>query len=219
MNATAINEKIAIAVQNSRPEVDEIWAVVPSWYPEGTQTMGGKKVITTHNSRPVPDADWSGIVSEPMPKDRLQWLSTVIQELCPFPGDHLDVGCGVGTLGAHMVDLGWRSFGVDINQDAVDTAISVGVEAVRCPIQCTGEYLNRRYDLITAIASLEHVPSEYHEELSEIRRACKVLVVVSDNTTVSSLHTQPDIRKIFGQPILCERAHHWPKNYRLWAWA
>jgi SAM-dependent methyltransferase len=87
------------------------------------------------------------------------------------PGAFLDVGCGSGSFVERMRNAGWRSYGVDVNEEAVKTAQSRGLQVFRGPLQSIG-FESDCFDYIRASHSLEHVSCP-HELLAEIRRILK----------------------------------------------
>jgi SAM-dependent methyltransferase len=74
------------------------------------------------------------------------------------PSSVLDAGCALGILVEALRDVGIEAWGVDISQWAIDHVD----ESVRdfCWQGSLTEPLPRRYDLITCIEVLEHLPDE-----------------------------------------------------------
>lgn len=97
------------------------------------------------------------------------------------PASFLDAGCAMGFLVEAMHQRGVDAWGVDVSE----YAISQVHESVRdrCKVQSLSEPLDRRYDLITCIEVLEHIPPEDGE------RAIANLCAASDRLLLS---TTPD---------------------------
>lgn len=74
------------------------------------------------------------------------------------PTSVLDAGCAMGFLVETLVQRGVDAYGIDISE----YAISEVHESVRdrCRVQSLTEPLERRYDLITCIEVVEHIPPE-----------------------------------------------------------
>lgn len=98
----------------------------------------------------------------------------------------LDAGCAMGFLVESLVKHGVDAWGVDISE----FAISQVDESVRdrCRVASLTEPLTERYDLITCIEVLEHIPAP------ETRKALDNLCAASDRILFSS--TSND----FGEP-------------------
>jgi SAM-dependent methyltransferase len=80
----------------------------------------------------------------------------IIRDL--HPTTVLDAGCAMGFLVEALVQRGVDAYGVDVSE----YAISQVHESVRdrCRVQSLTEPLERRYDLITCIEVVEHIPPE-----------------------------------------------------------
>jgi SAM-dependent methyltransferase len=94
------------------------------------------------------------------------------------PSSFLDAGCAMGFLVEAMQARGVDSWGVDVS----DYAISKVDESVadRCRVASLAEPLDRRYDLISCIEVLEHIPP------AEADRAIANLGAASDRLLIST---------------------------------
>lgn len=84
----------------------------------------------------------------------------IIRDL--HPTTVLDAGCAMGFLVEELVKRGVDAYGIDVSE----YAISQVHESVRdrCRVQSLNEPLDRRYDLITCIEVIEHIPPEESDE-------------------------------------------------------
>lgn len=84
----------------------------------------------------------------------------IIRDL--HPSSVLDAGCAMGFLVEELVKRGVDAHGIDVSE----YAISQVHESVRdrCAVQSLTEPLQRRYDLITCIEVVEHIPPEQADE-------------------------------------------------------
>lgn len=84
----------------------------------------------------------------------------IIRDL--HPDSVLDAGCAMGFLVEELVKRGVDAYGIDVSE----YAISQVHESVRdrCAVGSLTEPLQRRYDLITCIEVVEHVPPEQADE-------------------------------------------------------
>jgi hypothetical protein len=79
------------------------------------------------------------------------------------PSSHLDAGCAMGFLVEAMHKRGVDAWGVDISEYAI-SQVDDSV-ADRCRVASLAEPLDRRYDLITCIEVVEHIPPEEADEV------------------------------------------------------
>ncbi|KTD19269.1 3-demethylubiquinone-9 3-methyltransferase [Legionella lansingensis] len=85
-----------------------------------------------------------------------------ITNICPLKNMRvLDVGCGGGILTEAMAKLGAQVVGLDVTETALKAAKAhalknkLSIDYVCCPIE---EYEGEKFDLITCMEMLEHVP-------------------------------------------------------------
>lgn len=97
------------------------------------------------------------------------------------PNSFLDAGCAMGFLVEAMHQRGVDAWGVDVSEYAISQVHESVAE--RCRAQSLTEPLERRYDLITCIEVLEHIPPEDAD--SAIANLC----AASDRLLIS---TTPD---------------------------
>lgn len=74
------------------------------------------------------------------------------------PGSLLDAGCAMGFLVEALRQRGVDAWGVDVSEYAI-SQVDASI-ADRCRVASLTEPLDRRYDLITCIEVLEHIPPE-----------------------------------------------------------
>lgn len=102
------------------------------------------------------------------------------------PRTVLDAGCAYGFLVEALRDRGVDAEGIDISEYAI-SQVSGSAEG-HCVVQSLLEPLDRRYDLITCIEVIEHLPS------GEVRSAIKNLASATDRILLSSTpghHDEP----------------------------
>lgn len=88
----------------------------------------------------------------------------VLRQL-PRPGSKLsclDVGCGTGNLARRLAPHVRRVRGIDVDERSVATAVelSSGVDNVSFDVGDVGVVSGERFDLITLVAVLHHLPLE-----------------------------------------------------------
>ncbi len=69
----------------------------------------------------------------------------------------LDVGCGTGHFAQYMQQFGWQVVGVEPSRDAAEVAKSFGIVVFNFVEECSRQ-INRRFDAVTLLNVLEHVP-------------------------------------------------------------
>jgi SAM-dependent methyltransferase len=87
------------------------------------------------------------------------------------PGRLVDVGCGRGDLGAHLIEGGWRVSGIEPSANACAAARARGVDARRGTVE-TVELESNAYDAAIFRHSLEHVT----DPVGALRRVREALV-------------------------------------------
>ena len=89
----------------------------------------------------------------------------------------LDVGCGTGKLARRLAATGLSVTGIDVSQRVVDIARAIGPDRIvyrhEDAQQATG-----RYDFITCVAALHHMPSDALTRLRSLLNPGGVLAVL-----------------------------------------
>ena len=95
------------------------------------------------------------------------------------PGRLVDVGCGRGDLGAHLIERGWAVTGIEPSANACEAARARGVDARQGTVE-TAELEEGAYDAAVFRHSLEHVTDPV-AALSRVRAALRPggLVLIS----------------------------------------
>jgi SAM-dependent methyltransferase len=107
--------------------------------------------------------EWLTTSNFPYPMQRWEWLTCknlIEQEQANGSKIRvlLDVGCGDGAFLASLSNLSnLRALGVDFNKDAVNTARSLGLEAVVGGLKEVREFVPAGVDIITLWHVVEHV--------------------------------------------------------------
>jgi len=84
-------------------------------------------------------------------------IDAIYRHLPSMPSDVLDYGCGNGEFMVRAAALGHRAIGVDFDPAAVTTARNRGLAVFEPSAQQSAEFAGR-FDLITAVHVVEHVP-------------------------------------------------------------
>lgn len=98
------------------------------------------------------------------------------------PKTHIDVGCALGMLVSAMRDMGVESYGIDGSSYAIENAIVPARRFVKnLSIQdLDPSNIGQRYDLVTCVEVVEHIPAEYEDY------AIDVLCALGDTIFFSS---------------------------------
>jgi SAM-dependent methyltransferase len=116
---------------------------------------------------------------------------------CDLPADArvLDAGCGSGRTLDELGHYGHAS-GVDISQDAVDTARSRGHQDVRIGAIEEMPFDDASFDLVTCLDVVEHTPDD-RRSLGELRRVTRpgglLLVTVPAYQSLWSSHDEVNL--------------------------
>jgi hypothetical protein len=125
------------------------------------------------------------------------------------PKTHFDIGCAMGHLTSSMLDLGVESHGIDASRYAIENAVVKARRFVSCkPIESIDPYnVEQRYDLVTCVEVIEHLPVEEEE------RALDILCALSDNVFFSSAEDYADITHINVHPFSYWRGKFVERGY------
>lgn len=132
----------------------------------------------------------TGLGPVPYTRDEAQWpavFGKISEQLIRSlqPKSVLDAGCALGFLVEAFWDRGVPAWGVDISQYAINN-VRPDMRPY-CRVASLAEPLDRRYELITCIEVLEHIPEP------ECREAVAVLAGSTDTILFSS--TPDDFRE------------------------
>ncbi len=99
------------------------------------------------------------------------------------PGRVLDFGCGVGHFLDGMKQLGWDTWGIEIDEKSAALAAR-NHQIVSDVSQLHGRLPEGSFDLITSFQSIEHLPQPVNvfSELRKYQKSSGVLVVETPNT-------------------------------------
>ena len=105
----------------------------------------------------------------------------------------LDVGCGGGILAEALNKLGASVTGIDASENTIGVAkshsksIGSDVKYIQSTIEeFASSYPNERFDVVTCLEMLEHVPSPY-----EIIKSCANLLKEDGNIFFSTINRNP----------------------------
>jgi len=120
---------------------------------------------------------------------RLAWIDGI----APLAGKAvLDVGCGGGILAEAMSKLGARVKGIDLSEKALKVArfhlleSRLPVDYELCPAETLAEREPGRFDLVTCMEMLEHVPDP-----ASTVRACAALARPGAQLFFSTINRNP----------------------------
>lgn len=130
----------------------------------------------------------SSVLCHPLVKSPLARLLARYVEannIPPFLGNHriLDVGCGNGSFLLQMKNLGWRTYGVELNPSvATYSQKSLGVNIVGATLLEAG-FDRSFFDVVTFWDSLEHLPNpvEVLREVGRILSPTGLLIISAPN--------------------------------------
>lgn len=101
----------------------------------------------------------------------------LLRQAPPGARTALDVGCGTGKLARRLAAAGLSVTGIDVSQRVVDVARAIGPDRIvyrhEDALRTTG-----RYDLITCVAALHHMPPEALTTLRGLLNPGGVLAVL-----------------------------------------
>ena len=124
-----------------------------------------------------------------------------------------DIGCGTGTLGQYLTDMGFKYFGFDISEVAVSIALQKRLDVVWADIETSP--LRIGYDCFICTEVLEHL----EDELVLLRRLpvnARFIFSVPDfmdESHVRCFKTEKDIRKRYGELLNIESVWKFPRRH------
>ena len=111
-------------------------------------------------------------------------VDIVVTQL-PAPGRRLlDIGCGAGKALIRFRELGWEAEGIDIDREAVETALAKGLN-VQLGQVSEQKYLEKYFDVVIMDHVIEHVlePVRLLEECYRVLKNGGYLVAYSPNVS------------------------------------
>lgn len=96
-----------------------------------------------------------------------------IKNIIPFKGEGriLDIGCGSGLYLALLKNIGWDTYGVEVNKYACEYAKNLGIN-IFCGELEEANFPSNYFDVIRIVHVLEHLPFPL-QSFMEIRRILK----------------------------------------------
>lgn len=142
---------------------------------------------------------------------RLQALLHYVRDVEGRPVQHLDLGCGLGSmLEAGVSRLGLQSTGVDIADYAIDFCRERGLDARRGSLADTG-LEGESFDLVTAMNVLEHIPRT-EDGLREVHRVLRpggvVGLIVPNGGYLKAHLLRGSYRNYHGKRARFHRTYH-----------
>ncbi|TSD02427.1 MAG: type 12 methyltransferase [Parcubacteria group bacterium Athens0714_24] len=155
----------------------------------------------------------------------LSYLNFVLSKLKLLSFDSLlDIGCGDGRF-LHEAKKGFPNailLGIDSSQRAISLAKAINPEINFICGDIQKINLDKKYDIITAVEVLEHIPSQdirsFLESLGRLLNVNGKLIITvpSDNINLISKHYQhfniPKIENLFNGLFKIEEIHYLNKN-------
>jgi SAM-dependent methyltransferase len=130
------------------------------------------------------------------PRVQFDGYMAVVLELLPPPhAEVLDVGCGPGFGAKHMCARGYSVTGLDFNERGIAFGALLVPEArlfhADARLLPQREELHGRFDAVTIIEVLEHIPPDFHDEVmrgawASLRPGGALIVSVPSNRLTPS---------------------------------
>ena len=77
----------------------------------------------------------------------------------------IDIGCGQGKLVKALKERGYKTLGVDLNQDLIDTAVAEGLPVIMMDaVTAISQYKNE-YNVFSMLDFVEHIPIDVLVEI------------------------------------------------------
>jgi 2-polyprenyl-3-methyl-5-hydroxy-6-metoxy-1,4-benzoquinol methylase len=166
-----------------RPSISSIGRAYSNYYTHGNEVSDECKYPSFRlRLRNECMFHWFRIDGEPRLHLRFGMYLRILKPLLPrkFPldqlmelrkGDLLDVGCGSGELILAAQAIGWRVQGIEIDQQAVDTACRKGLSVQRGSFEAIRKYPSA-FDCVVCSHVIEHVHNP-RELLSDLTNSLK----------------------------------------------
>ncbi len=97
-------------------------------------------------------------------------LDERVRHLPATPGTLVDIGCGNGEYLRTAMDLGWETWGIDLDPKAVETAINTGATVIHGGFPDTG-LPSQYFDVVTLSHVIEHV----HNPIAAMQEVFRIL--------------------------------------------
>ena len=128
-----------------------------------------KKTISSYRSKQAVDVYARKLLPERRPPLRMAF-QRFLENLQPR-AKILDIGCGTGKDVGYMRSQGYEAFGLDVSEGMVEAASRLHGDFFSCINILESDFnLSEKFDAVTAIAVLQHIPkSEIREIISGFR--------------------------------------------------
>lgn len=105
---------------------------------------------------------------------------------------HLDVGCAMGILVDNLRRKGKESFGVDVSEYAISSALHSVKRYVFVYDITSGQGFEQKFDLVTCVEVAEHLPSDLVGDfLDSLCSLSDTIFFSSENNTSEPTHLSP----------------------------
>jgi len=135
-------------------------------------------------------------------KERTDFLVGLILRFASLSDSILELGCNVGRNLQGLWNVGFRDlYGVDVNRDAVEMCARSGCAKMlfNDALEVCLPTMNRKFDLVFTMATLEHVHSDSASQVFKAISAVtlKCLVTVEDEVGISPTHFARNYKRVF----------------------
>jgi 2-polyprenyl-3-methyl-5-hydroxy-6-metoxy-1,4-benzoquinol methylase len=152
-----------------------------------------------------PNDNWNSPELYLQGHERSRFLIEIVKRYLNAENSILELGCNVGRNMQYLFDAGFRNLsGVEISTNALEIMklkFPILAESSRIYNSTIEEwvqsYSSLRFDLIFAMAVLEHIHWDSEWIFSELSKMSKYLIIIEDEINVSSRHFPRKYRDIF----------------------